>query len=260
VKFREEEMSDENNHMKFMRLTFNDFRKMALAPELSRHEKVGFPSHYREGKENAIFQDICRKLPNLSMAGKNVLEIGPGCSALPTMLSELCLNNRHKLSFVDSPEMLSLLPKDPNIIEYAGIFPEAMNSVFHDLCGKIDVILAYSVIQYVYAEGNLWDFVDRCLLLLASGGEILFGDVPNLSMRKRFFSSEQGADCHRQFTGKDELPEVLFNRIELGQIDDTVVLSILSRARAQGFHAWVVPQPRDLPMANRREDISIRRP
>lgn len=43
-------------------------------------------------------------------------------------------------------------------------------------------------------------------------------------------------------------------------MDDTVVLSILSRARAQGFHAWVVPQGEGLPMANRREDILIRKP
>jgi len=53
---------------------------------------------------------------------------------------------------------------------------------------------------------------------------------------------------------------VHFNRLEPGQMDDSVVLALLARARAQGFHAWVLPQASELPMANRREDILIRRP
>ena len=39
-----------------------------------------------------------------------------------------------------------------------------------------------------------------------------------------------------------------------------MVLALLARARAQGFHAWALPQAAELPMANRREDILIRRP
>jgi len=53
---------------------------------------------------------------------------------------------------------------------------------------------------------------------------------------------------------------VSFNRLEPSVMDDSVVFAVLARARAQGFHAWVVPQAVDLPMANRREDILIRRP
>jgi len=253
-------MTNTNNYSQFANLTFNDFREMAKDQNLSRHEKVGFPDSYRDGKEKAIFQDMRQKLLNLSLKDKNVLEIGPGCSALPLMLSELCRKYNHKLSFVDSPEMLALIQKEAHVTEYAGIFPTAMGADYDTLVGKFNVIIAYSVIQYVYAEGNLWDFVDRCLLLLADGGEILFGDVPNLSMRKRFFASEQGVKTHHKFTGKEEKPKVCFNKIELGQMDDTVVLSILGRARAQGFNAWVVPQAPSLPMANRREDILIRKP
>jgi hypothetical protein len=79
-------------------------------------------------------------------------------------------------------------------------------------------------------------------------------------MRKRFFASPVGVATHQRYTGGDEPPEVQFNRLEPGQMDDGVVLALLARARAQGFHAWVLPQATDLPMANRREDILIRRP
>ncbi len=253
-------MSKTDDYSKFVNLTFDDFRKLAKDPTLSRHEKVGFPDSYREGKEEDIFRDMCGKLSKLSLPAGNVLEIGPGCSELPIMLSQLCAKNGGHLVFVDSEEMLSHLPQAAHITKYAGTFPSALGGDFEKWERKVDVIVAYSVIQYVFTEGNLWEFVDRCLALLAEGGEILFGDVPNITMRKRFFSSEAGAASHRQYTGRDEKPEVLFNKLEPGQMDDSVVLAILARARAQGFHAWVVPQSPYLPMANRREDILIRKP
>jgi hypothetical protein len=84
--------------------------------------------------------------------------------------------------------------------------------------------------------------------------------VPNVSKRRRFFASPNGVKFHREFTGTDSTPEVAFNRVERMQIDDAVVLSLLMRARAQGCDAYVVPQRADLPMANRREDILIRKP
>ncbi len=244
----------------FSNLNFEDFRSLAKDPDLSRHERVGFPDEYREGREKAIFEDVRKKLGNLNTPAKRVMEIGPGCSELPVLLADLCETTRSSLIYVDSGEMLAHLPDGPHITKIAGQFPDAIGKDFDSLNGTVDVIIAYSVIQYVFTGGNLWHFVDRCLLLLADGGEILFGDIPNLSMRKRFFSSAEGRETHRRFTGRDETPDVKFNQLEIGQIDDSVVLAIIARARLQGFHAWVIPQDRDLPMANRREDLLIRKP
>lgn len=244
---------------KFSDLTFDQFRELACAKNISRHAKVGFPDEYREGKEEAIFLDMCTKLPELNASNKTVLEIGPGCSRLPVMLMELCQQNGNKLLLVDSAEMLTQLPDNFHVEKWSGRYP-TIPDLFENYTGQVNVIIAYSVIQYVFAEGNLWDFLDRSLSLLAEGGEILFGDIPNMTMRKRFFSSTAGIQCHREFTGNNVLPEVHFNQLEPGQMDDSVVFAILSRTRAQGFHAWVVPQATDLPMANRREDILIKKP
>lgn len=240
-------------------LTFDKFRELASLDQLSHHEKVGFPNEYREGKEEAIFSDMRMKLRALEENNKIVLEIGPGCSQLPVMLAELCLENGHQVHLVDSQEMLQLLPNGDHIKKWPGRYP-ALPELFEQLEGRVDVIIAYSVIQYVFAESNLWDFLDRSLALLNDGGEILFGDIPNVSMRKRFFSSAAGVKCHQEFTGRNELPNVEFNQIESGKIDDSVVLSIIARARSEGFHAWVLPQNNCLPMSNRREDILIRKP
>lgn len=245
---------------RFAQLDFEAFRQLAAEAGLSRHEKVGFPDSYRDGKEAAIFADMRAKLPSLQKHGAHVLEIGPGCSALPVMLAELCAQQRGRLILVDSAEMLALLPDAPHVHKVPGAFPEAFAAQQEALRGQIDTIVAYSVVQYVFAEGNLWRFLDRCLALLADGGELFLGDIPNTTMRKRFFASAAGVASHRAYTGTDENPTVAFNVPEPDQMDDAVVFGILMRARAQGFHAWVLPQAAALPMGNRREDILIRKP
>lgn len=247
------------NSNPFDNLNFEKFRELAKSEQLSKHEKVGFPDSYREGKEEAIFQDICSKLSALAGHQKTVLEIGPGCSQLPVFLASLCEQRQHSLILVDSVEMLNLLPDYPHVEKLAGRFPEVA-TLFECNANRVDVIIAYSVLQYVFAEANLWDFIDQSLRLLAPGGELFLGDIPNLTMRKRFFASAAGVACHQAYTNSQDLPEVEFNRLEPGAIDDSIVLAILARARAQGFHAWILPQAADLPMANRREDILIRRP
>jgi len=244
----------------FSTLTFDDFRELAVDPSLNRHEKVGFPTEYREGKEIEIFHDIIQKLPSLSRTKSTVMEIGPGCSELPLMLVRHCQLKNSDVIFVDNEEMLAQLPDEPCVSKYAGPFPEAIRTHANRLAGSIDTIIAYSVIQYVFAGGNLWEFLDHTLSLLRDGGEILLGDIPNISMRKRFLASDSGKLFHQRFSGEVAPPRVEFNRIEAKHIDDSVVLSLVARARGQGFHAWIIPQELSLPMGNRREDLLIRKP
>lgn len=250
---------DSSQYKRFEKLSFDDFRRMALDDSLSRYEKIGFPNSYREGKEAAIFEDLRAKLPKLEETGKTVLDVGPGCSELPSMLIELCRNRDHALILVDSKEMLSRLPDQPFMKKIAGYYPQC-ETLFAAHRGKVDVILSYSVLHYIFAESNVWDFVDQSLSLLAPGGQMLIGDVPNASKRKRFFSSAAGIRFHQEFMHTQESPEVDFNKIERHQIDDSVIFSLLLRARQQGFDAYVLPQADSLPMANRREDILVRRP
>jgi hypothetical protein len=242
---------------RFENLTYEDFRRMAADESLSRHEKVGFPDAYRDGKEAAIFADVVAKLPALATPERTVLEIGPGCSALPVMLIENCRKMRSLLLLVDSPEMLAQLPSGEFIEKLPGRFPDEVS--LQDRDGTIDVILVYSVLHYVVADGSLWPFLDRALHLLGSGGSLLLGDIPNVSKRRRFFTSEAGVAFHRSFAGDDSLPDLSPDN-EAAKIDDAVLVDILRRTRELGVDAYLVPQPPELPMANRREDILIRKP
>ncbi|MFQ5921380.1 MAG: SAM-dependent methyltransferase [Anaerolineales bacterium] len=245
---------------KFKNLTFEDFRRMAKDPTLSKYEKSGFPDAYRKGKEESIFKDIVRKVGNLGKDGQLVIEIGPGCSDLPHMLIDLCREKGHRLFFVDSEDILENLPDEPYITKIPGYYPRDCDWLFDKYLGKFNVVLAYSVLQHVFVESNPFDFVDRSLSLLAHDGAMLIGDIPNMSKRKRFFSSPNGIRFHQEFTDTNEVPQVDFNKLDVNKIDDGVLMGIIARCRDSGFDAFWLPQPESLPMANRREDLLITRP
>ena len=171
----------DNDYDKFKDLTFEGFRRLAQDDSLSKYEKVGFPKSYREGKEELIFFDITQKLRNLNRREQLVVDIGPGCSDLALMLIDLCRRQGHTLVLIDSQEMLYHLPDHPFITKVDCYYPNECHWLFDEYGGKVDVILTYSVLHYVFAEGNLFDFLDHSLTLLGEGGEMLIGDIPNIS-------------------------------------------------------------------------------
>jgi len=241
-------------------LDFEGFKALAADPRLSPHEKVGFPDSYRAGKTAVILRDVTAKLAPLRSRRKRVLDIGPGCGELAHELIAWCGAREHRLTLVDSAEMLAQLPDAAHVEKHSGRFPEECLELVAERRAGFDAVLVYSVLHYVFAERDVFTFLDRALELLAPGGQLLVGDIPNQSMRKRFFASEAGVRFHRRFTGSDEPPLVEHQVLETGHLDDAVVLALVMRARAAGFDAFLVPQGKDLPMANRREDLLVRRP
>ena len=156
--------------------------------------------------------------------------------------------------------MLELLPEAASVRRVPGRFPDDCAELLDELRGRANCVLAYGVLPSVFVESNVFEFVDRSLELLAEGGQLLLGDLTNVSKRKRFFASEAGVRFHQEFMATSERPGVSFNMPEPGAFDDAVVLAIVSRCRSAGFDAYVVPQREGLPFANRREDILVTRP
>lgn len=248
------------NPDKFKNLNFEGFRELARDESLSAHEKIGFPDSYRDGKETLIFDDIKLKVPNLNKRAQTVVDIGPGCGALAFLLIEHCVKHDNRLVLIDSPEMLNQLPDAKNVVKIPAYYPDECAEFLERYRHKADIVLTYSVLHYVFEEGNLFGFFDKTLELLANEGEFLIGDVPNVSKRKRFFASKTGVEFHKKFMNTEENPPVEFNNVEPNQIDDAVLFSLMMRARASGFDAYILPQAENLPMANRREDFLVRRP
>ena len=238
---------------------FDEFRQRAADPSLSVYEKIGLPDDYRSGRNAEIVADFRAKLPALAKQGARVLDIGAGCTELPILLADICGAQGGMIVLVDSTEMLGHLPDHPAAVKIDGAFPDCADRIAAVSTGY-DAIIIYSVLQYVFVEGNFWRFVDAAAGLLNEGGRLLLGDLPNASKRRRFLASNAGRAYHKQHFDPDTEPAVAFNRLDIDEMDDGVIFGLLQRLRAGGYDAYVVPQPPALSMANRREDILICRP
>ena len=237
-----------------MEWNFDDFKNRAKDNKLTPSEKVGFPESYRKGKELLILKDIIKKT-NLS-TNQRVLDIGCGCSELTDLLKRYCEENEINLFLNDSHEMLSQLnfSSSKKIKLIPGKFPDILdNKPFEK---NFDVILIYSVIQYVFNDGNMYSFIHNCLSILNKGGVILIGDIPNISSRDRFIKSDEGK---KFLKSKQEDTNVKIIHQNHERIDDSIVLSLMQRFRNFDCETYLLPQPDDLPFGNRREDIIIKK-
>lgn len=241
-------------------LSFEDFRQRAANSSLSVYEKIGFANSFREGKEEFIFRDFVSKLPNLSTENKNVLDIGCGCSDVPKALIAWCKERNHQLTLIDSNEMLNNLGEVDSAKKLPGMFPVD----FADFCeanqGKFDVIIVYSLLHILVHDSSILQFIDSTLKLLNHGGQCLIGDIPNVDKRNRLFSSPAGVQFHQSNRGDQSLPVTTFNQINFEELDDAFIFFMMQRARNAGFDSFLLPQPAELPMANRREDLLFVRP
>ena len=237
-----------------MEWNFDDFKNRAKDNRLTPSEKVGFPESYRKGKELLILKDIIKKT-NLA-TNQRVLDIGCGCSDLTDLLKRYCEANEINLFLNDSHEMLSQLnfSNSENIKLIPGKFPDILeNKPFEK---NFDVILIYSVIQYVFNDGNMYSFIHNCLSILKKGGVILIGDIPNISSRDRFIKSDEGKKFIKS-EQEDTNVKIIHQNHE--RIDDSIVLSLMQRFRNFDCETYLLPQPNNLPFGNRREDIIIKK-
>jgi len=252
-------MSEPAPHHRFAGLTYESFRAMAHDPTLSPNERSGFPDSLRDGAEGAILADIETKLPALARRRAVVVDIGCGASPLTFAIRDLCAQRNHELVLVDSPEVLAYHDSVDRVHLLPGRFPE-VPALLDGWGSKCDAVIVYSVIQYAFVGASVFDFVDRVLGLLCPKGRALVADIPNASMRRRFLASDAGREHHRVYMRTDEDPPLPWPALPVGELDDAVTMALLTRARDAGFHAWVLPQPSTLPMANRREDVLFERP
>jgi hypothetical protein len=175
------------------------------------------------------------------------------------LIIQYCREHEQPLVLIDSPEMLDQLPGGPGITKIPGFYPNVARDESARI-GAVDVLICYSVLHYMYVDTNLFDVVDESCRLLANGGCALFGDIPNVSKRKRFFSSAARVRFHQEFMETSEKPVVEHNRVEAGKIDDAVTAGLMARAQVAGCDAYLLPQNASLPMYNRRDDLLIVKP
>ena len=234
--------------------TFEDFQ--VLAKNLKRHtpEVIDFPEGLRKGFEEAILLDLDSKLPKLNITGSRILDIGSGCGELALKFIQQSFQRNQELHVVDGREVLANLPDSDNLVKHYGKIQDLIDlrNKYH---GYFDVIVCYSVFQYIVNEVPNHDFLTHTLALLNEGGMLLIGDIPNTSMRFRMLKSNYGREFHKTYTNSESEPDVSSLEIQGTDIDDSIIYSMLMRARTMGVQSYILPQNPNLAFSNRREDL-----
>lgn len=236
-----------------MAFGYDDYGALAKKQGISEKEKSG---RYKEMDEAHIFADI-RAKAKLEGA-KSVLNIGCGCSKPAVELAEFCEKTGAACVMVDHPNMIAQLKgqlahlKSVKYVE--GRFPAVKGEV-QKISAQFDAVVIYSVLHYII-EMNYFKFLDEAASLLAPGGRMLVGDIPNESKKQRFLSSEWGREFHMKWSGGK--PPVLRKPGETPSLfDDSSCAMILQRYREAGFETYLLPQNELLPFCYTREDILI---
>ncbi len=243
------------DRQRFAGLRVDDFRRLAAEAGLSDNERSGFPDEIRRDATDAIFADISVKLPALGHPGSRVVDIGAGCSDLARRVSSHARAKSQALVLIDLPEVLERRRGEDHCRFVAGTFP-LQASLRIDL-EPADAVLAYSVVQYLEDASGVREFVREGASLLAPGGRMLIGDIPNNDMLSRFAATDDGRAYHQAIWGPDAPP---FRPILDAVLTDRLLCAIIGDLRTAGFDAWLVPQATNLPMSTRREDLLVHRP
>src|SRR5262249_32321802 len=114
-----------------------------------------------------------------------LLELGCGPGSLLIPLSFRVAS----ATGVDHPDTVARARErftDPRVTFVGGFFPAVA------LGGAYDRLLIDGVVQCLPDWKSVLDFVDRAVDLLASGGRLLIGDIPNADHKKRFLDSDAG--------------------------------------------------------------------
>ncbi len=232
--------------------SFENYSKLAGSTDVGNTEVSGRYS-FQSLAERRIVLDVIEKL-RLS-SDDSLLEIGCGPGNLLIPLSYIV----NHATGIDNEAALARLAArcgaSSQVTLMAGDFLSM--PLPPQLFSKI---LIYSVIQYMENPAQATAFAVRALSLLAPGGRLLLGDLPNRDKKSRFQSTPEGMRSTAEW--RSELSTVGPHPIsgfpadgQLVEVDDVFTLRLLEVGRESGFESYLLPQPSNLPFGNSREDL-----
>ena len=237
------------------KISFDNYAKKA--EKLKDTLQVAGRLPTQRNSERLIVRDIIKKLKISPL--DNCLDIGCNVGNILIPLSFMV----NSITGIDNASCVTRLQQrydGDNIILVKGDF---MDHDFHDQ--SFDKIIIYSVLHYL-GKDEVEPFIKKALSVLAPGGCMILGDIPNISLKQRFCESEYGIKFQKEWellnknTQYEKADITSRQDLDLAIFDDQRIISILTFIRGLGFNAFVLPQNHDLPFGNTREDIVIERP
>lgn len=231
-------------------ISFDNYTALARDDSATNTEVAGrFPTQILS--EKRIMLDVVSKL-DLSPED-SLLEIGCGPGNLLLPLSFLV----SKSSGIDNKAAIERLNCRSRGLE--GVSGIEGDFLAMELPKEtFNKILIYSVFHYLDTEETIFKFIDRACSLLAPGGKLLIGDLPNIDKKNRFLNSDAGkaflVEWKKNNSGNKKRKYIKPDN-ELVTINDSLLLKMISQARLTGLDAYVLPQPADLPFGSSREDL-----
>lgn len=232
--------------------SFENYAKIAEKSNLS-HTEVAGRYEFQQNAERKIIIDVIEKLEIDS--NNSLIEIGCGPGNLLIPLSYL-VREAHG---IDNSEAIKRMEErikgDKRIVSYSGNF-------FEVDFGKLvfDKILIYSVMQYLSNIEEAKKFLSKALKLLAPGGRLLLGDLPNKDKKTRWMSTQRAKEIQKEWSrkiaenGKHPL-EGEATDTQMSIIDDSAIYELVKYGRELGFESYIMPQNAGLPFSNTREDV-----
>ncbi len=210
----------------------------------------------QQGAEKAILFDLVKKLDICQE--DNLLEIGCGTGNLLIPLSFLV----NRSVGIDHQACVSKLMARIPLANLQCVGDDFLNLDILEL-GYFSKIVVYSVLHCLHDNASLYTFIDKSLSLLAPGGQLIFGDIPNFDLKQRFMTSLEGERFAMQWSqmmASSEIKEPDFGEVKSAIVfNDEKVIELVGYIRSKGFHAYVVPQNPDLPFGHTREDVVVRK-
>lgn len=214
--------------------------------------------------ESRIPEDVSDKT---QIDGTTVLlDIGFGAGQLLDFFAERV----RFLAGFDSPAVVARYRASSEKSKFCSLFEGDLRTFdFNEFGRQFDVICIYSVLHCLSDWEEVLEVLDQASDLLAPGGRLLVGDLPNVDKKQRFLSSEFGKRTQAQWeasvsqgaSGKTQAAESQAPKKGLNaQFDDASILGLVGRMRRRGFDASLLPQNSQLPFGFTREDILVTAP
>ncbi len=239
------------------RLSFENYGKKALL--LNDYPLISGRYSFQKEAEKYIQLDIIKKLK--IKPDDTCLEIGCGIGTILIPISFLV----KKITGIDHNLVIEKLKErftnSNNVTLVPGNFLDLKINLTYNK------IIVYSVLHYLKDEKEVFDFIEKTVSILAPDGKILFGDIPNKSRKNRFLLSLQSKEFIKEWERKKMKEEKDNSQLSIiknlpvdkknVEFDDDFILKIIKKLRDDGFHAYVLSQPPELPFGFTREDILV---